>query len=63
MQDIGVFNLNVLFTFLNVCSLDSNNDSQHSHRDFWHFQTHTSLLVNSTLVSSFLVVTYCYKFS
>ena len=29
LEDIGVFNVNALFTFLNVCSLNSNNDLQH----------------------------------
>ena len=39
LQDIGVLNVNVLFTFLNVYTLDSNNDSQHSHRISWYFLT------------------------
>ena len=54
LQDIGFFNVNALFTFLNVCSLNSNNDLQHFHRKSWHFLTHISSLLNSTLVSSFL---------
>ena len=53
LQDIRVFNVNVLFTFLNVYSLDSNNDSQHLHGKSWHFLTPISSLLNSTLVSSF----------
>ena len=59
MQDIGVFNVNVLFPFLNVCSLDSNNDLQHSHRVYWHFLAPTSSLLNSTLGSSFLRLDGC----
>ena len=39
MQNIGVFNVNVLFPFLNVYSLDSNNDLQHLHRESWYFLT------------------------
>ena len=54
LQDIGVFNVNVLFTFLNVYSLDSNNESQHSHRNSWLFLTPTSSLLNSALVKSAL---------
>ena len=34
--------------------MDSNNDSQDSHRKSWHFLTSTSSLLNSALVSSFL---------
>ena len=37
LQDVGVFNVNVLFTLLNVYSLNSNNDLQHSHCKSWHF--------------------------
>ena len=39
MQNIGVFNVNVLFPFLNVYSLDNNNDLQHLHHESWHFLT------------------------
>ena len=54
LQDIGVFNVNVLFTFLNVYSLNSNNESQHSHCNSWLFLTPTSSLLNSALVKSAL---------
>ena len=59
LQDNGVLNVNVLLAFLNVYSLDSNNDSQHSHCESWHFLTPTSSLLNSTLVSSFLRLGGC----
>ena len=59
LQDIEVFNINVLLTFLNVYSLDNNNDSQHSHRKSWRFLTPTSSMLNSTLVSSFLRLGGC----
>ena len=59
MQSIGVFNVNVLFTFFNVCSLDSNNDLEHSHRVSWYFLTHISSMLNSSLVSSFLRLGGC----
>ena len=49
LQDIGVFNVNVLYTFLNVCFLDSN----------WHFLIPTASLLNSTLVTSFLRLSGC----
>ena len=40
LQDRRVFNVNVfLFTFLDAYSVDSNCDSQHWHRKFWHFLT------------------------
>ena len=42
LKDIGVFNVAFLFTFLNVYSLDSNNDSEHLHHKPWHFVTPTS---------------------
>ena len=42
LQDIGVINVNVLFTFLNVYSLVSNNGLQHLHHEYWHFSTATS---------------------
>ena len=42
LQGIGVFNVNVLFTFLNAYSLVSSNDLQHSHRKSWHLLTSTS---------------------
>ena len=58
LQNIGVSNVNVLVTFLNVYALDSNNDSQHSHRKSWHFLTPSSLL-NSALVSSFFRLGGC----
>ena len=51
LPDIGVFNVNVLLTFLNVYSLDSKNDLQHSHRESWHFLTRTSSLLHSSFVS------------
>ena len=54
LQDIGLFNVKALFTFLNVHFLDSNNDSQHSLSKSWHFLTPTSSLLNSPLVNSFL---------
>ena len=59
MQDIGVVNVDVLFTILNVYSLDSNNDSQHPHCKSWHFVTPTSSLLNSALASSFLRLSVC----
>ena len=57
LQNIGVSNVNVLVTFLNVYALDSNNDSQHSHPKSWHFLTPSSL--NSALVSSFFRLGGC----
>ena len=59
MQDIGVVNVDVLFTILNVYSFDSNNDSQHPHCKSWHFVTPTSSLLNSALASSFLRLSVC----
>ena len=37
LQDIGVFNVDVLFTFLNIYFLGRNNALQHSHRKSWQF--------------------------
>ena len=59
LQDNRVFNVNVSFIFLNVHSLDSNNELQHSHRKSWHFLTSTSSLLNSAFVSSFLSLSCC----
>ena len=53
LQDFGVFNVNVLFTFLNLYSLDINNNSQHLHHKSSHFLAPTSSFLNSPLFRSF----------
>ena len=60
LQYIRVFDVNILFTFLNVNSLDINNNSQHFHRKSWHFLTCTSSVLNSGLVSSLLKLGGCH---
>ena len=59
LQDIGAFNVNVLFTFLNVYFLDIDNDSQHSPHKSGYFLKPTSSLLSSALVSSFLKLDGC----
>ena len=59
LQDIEVFNLKALLTFLNVNSFDNNNESQHSHRHSWYYSIIASSLLNSTLVSSLLKLDGC----
>ena len=54
MEDIKVFNLNVLFTFLNVYSLDINNDLQRWHCKSWHFLTPASSLLNSGCLEEYI---------
>ena len=53
MQHVGVFNVNIVFTFLNVHCLNRRNDSQHSLYKSWHFLRPTFSLVNFDLVSNF----------
>ena len=43
LQDMEVFNVDILFTFLNVYSLDSNNDWHHLQLKFQHFLKPTTL--------------------
>ena len=53
LQDIGVFNVSVLFTFLNVYSLDGKSDSQHSPRESRH-PCNTYFFIAKFHFSSFL---------
>ena len=43
LQDMELFNVDILFTFLNVYSLDSNNDWHHLQLKFQHFLKPTTL--------------------
>ena len=43
LQDMEVFNVDILFTFLNVYSLDSNNDWHHLQLKCQHFLKPTTL--------------------